>query len=248
MIKRVSSPPVLILGCGRSGTSIFGEMFQGLGSYSYSSEPPFAEMLATFGRSRAVKVPKESVGFTPDLGLSFPLQKLLESHPSTKIFWIVRHPLDAVCSLRIGIGNGWQHHPRPPDWREWLNRPLVEKCAHHWSCINRHGYDAVKDTAYLVRFEDMIHAPSDFAQSVCSEIGLSPLNHDRSLRDWKSRVQDTNNAQFIEALTSRNHSRPDHAVRVGRWRENLNPKEVQDVARIVAPISETFGYSLDDLV
>jgi hypothetical protein len=211
MATDTNLPPVLILGCGRSGTSIFGELFQGLATYQYRSEPDFVDMLATFGQSRAAKVPIESGNFSADPGLSFPLNILLSEHPSTKIFWIVRHPFDAVCSLRIGIGNGWCHHPRPPDWETWLDRSLVERCAHHWAYINSYGYESVRDCATLVRYEDLVRSPLEFAEDVCVKVGLSPSDHIRTLKVWADRVQNTNNKQFVEALTSRTHSLEDEA-------------------------------------
>ena len=86
MSQAPALPPVLVLGCGRSGTSIFGELFRGLATYRYRSEPDFADMLADFGPSRAAKVPTESVGFPADPGLSFPLEALMARHPTTKVF------------------------------------------------------------------------------------------------------------------------------------------------------------------
>ena len=133
MTNSANYPPVLLLGCGRSGTSIFGELFDGLGGYEYTSEPNFIDTLRTFGASKAIKVPTESEGYAADLGLSFPLDVLLSRFPNTVVFWIVRHPFDAICSLRIGIRNNWGHHPRPPDWRSWLDKPLIEQCSHHWA-------------------------------------------------------------------------------------------------------------------
>ncbi|MEM6630277.1 MAG: hypothetical protein AAF694_11435, partial [Bacteroidota bacterium] len=52
---------VLILGCGRSGTSIFGELFDHLSGYTYHSEPPY-ESLAAFDWTtpQAIKVPRVS--------------------------------------------------------------------------------------------------------------------------------------------------------------------------------------------
>ncbi len=128
---------VLILGCGRSGTSIFGELFEHLPGYRYRSEPPFAALLAEgYGTPQAFKVPRESPRHPPTPGLSFPLQTLLDAVQGTlAVYWQVRHPLDAIASLRVGIAKSWGHHPRPPDWRQWLERPLVERCAHHWACI-----------------------------------------------------------------------------------------------------------------
>ena len=121
-------PPVMVLGCGRSGTSILGELFEHLPDYRYRSEPPFAEVMdADFSSPLAFKVPHESEGFKSDRGLSFPLAVLREKAPEMRFLWIVRHPLDAISSLRIGIAQDWTHHPRPPDWQAWLEQYAGEK-------------------------------------------------------------------------------------------------------------------------
>ena len=163
---------VIILGCGRSGTSIFGELFEHLAPYTYYSEPSFAELLEVdFTRPVAVKVPKESPDFLPTPGLSFPLSTLLTEIPNPKsLYWQVRHPLDTVCSLRVGISNDWGHHPNPPDWRDWLECPLAERCAHHWNFINSFGYEQVRALVRVKKFEDMIHAPRQFANAI-SQMG-----------------------------------------------------------------------------
>lgn len=236
--------PVLILGCGRSGTSIFGELFGNLEGYEYLSEPPFADAIQRFGNGLAMKVPTEATEFPPDPGLSFPLKALLGVAPTTRIFWIVRHPLDAVCSLRIGIGQNWRHHPRPADWREWLDKPLIERCAHHWNHINSVGFNTVRELATLVRFEDMIADPMRFAESAVSAAGCECQPNCEAMSRWAERVQDTNNEKFVEAQTSRNHSRRDHSVRVGRWRENLSSQDIRTVISMVADTSEQFGYTL----
>jgi hypothetical protein len=238
-------PPVMILGCGRSGTSIFGELFEHLPDYDYHSEPAFADVVSTdYSTPLAVKVPRESAEFSPDPGLSFPLAELRRKQPDMRLFWIVRHPLDAICSLRVGIAQNWGHHPKPPDWRDWLRRPLVERCAHHWTWINSLGYAEVSEFAALVRFEDMISAPAEFARGICARIGLDPRDRDQAIADWARRVQDTNNADFVEAKTSRSYSRPDHTVRVGRWRENLSNEDFARVLPIVSATARSFGYDL----
>jgi hypothetical protein len=248
MATQAQHPPVMILGCGRSGTSIFGELFEGLGPYIYASEPPFGDVMNwTNAQTWAVKVPRESEGFFPDAGLSFPLAKLLHTHPSTMFFWIVRHPLDAICSLRIGIGQNWNHHPRPQNWEKWLDRPLIEQCAHHWTYINTQGYERVKDLARLVYFEDMIRDPHGFGLEICAALGLQREAHENLVRKWAARVQDSNNSWFVEALTSRSLSRPDHSVRIGRWKENLSVDDARVAARIVGDAAQTFGYDLGAL-
>lgn len=59
---------------------------------------------------------------------------------------------------------------------------------------------------------------------------------------WAHRVRNTNDEQFVEAMTSRRHSRPDHDRRVDRWRDDLTPEQVEAVARIVGPTARRFGY------
>jgi len=234
---------VMVLGCGRSGTSIFGELFEGLDQYAYRSEPPFREVMAADpSRPNAYKVPHESAEFPPAPGLSFPLRDFLAAAPGAKIFWIVRHPLDAICSLRIGIDKNWGHHPRPPDWLAWLDRPLLERCAHHWAFLNTAGFVQVEGLARVVHFERMIADPLAFAHEVCAKVGVDAAANADHLKRWAARVQDTNNAAFVEARTSRDYSRPDHDRRVRRWLENLTPGEAQGVWPIVSQGARRFGY------
>jgi hypothetical protein len=237
----------MILGCGRSGTSIFGELFEHIPVYTYRSEPPFEDVMgADYRRPQAFKVPRDSDRFgKPEPGLSFPLSAMRALRPDRRFFWIVRHPLDAISSLRVGIAQNWGHHPRPPDWQDWLGRPLVEQCAHHWAFLNRAGYGQMKDVATVVRFEDMIAEPAGFAAGVCRTLGLDPADFADSLAVWSNRVQDSNNAKFVEARTSRGYSRPDHTRRVGRWRENLAAEDVDRAWPIVAEAAATFGYTRD---
>lgn len=239
---------VVILGCGRSGTSIFGELFDHLAGYTYHSEPLFATMLAfDFSTPIAVKVPKESAGYAPTPGLSFPLGQMVSDIPDPKRFyWQVRHPLDTICSLRVGIAKNWGHHPKPPDWQDWLKRPLLERCAHHWAYLNSVGYAHVRHLATVTRFEEMIREPQRFAASICKDVGIDPAEQEAEIAGWAQRVQNTNNADFVEAKTSRSYSRPDHTVRISRWKENLSKAEVKSVLPIIEEVAHRFGYLLDE--
>lgn len=246
MHENLSAGHVIILGCGRSGTSIFGELFEQLPAYTYLSEPPFEDLKTqSFDNPKAIKVPKESPGFPPTPGLSFPLTELLAIVPDPKkIFWQVRHPLDTICSLRVGISKDWGHHPKPPDWQDWLSRPLLERCAHHWNYINSIGYEQVKDIAVVTRFEEMVGAPYQFAEKVCSEVGLKTESCKEHLQTWADRVQNTNNEKFVEAKTSRPYSRKDHSVRIGRWKENLTARDIESIMPIIRETSIKLGYPI----
>ncbi len=236
----------IVLGCGRSGTSIFGELFAGLPGYSYHSEPPFEDLAGyDYGAPVAIKVPKPAPGRDTSPGLPFLVAELRAVVPEPwEIFWLLRHPLDAICSLRVGISQDWGHHPRPPDWESWLSAPLLRRCAHHWVHVNSLGYEQVKDMARVHRFEDMIGDPLGFAQDICGQVGLDPAACEPALGAWARRVQDRDNDDFEEAECSKSYSRPDHTRKVGRWRENLSAAEVAELVPVVAEVAGRFGYRL----
>ena len=103
------------------------------------------------------------------------------------------------------------------------------------------------EIAHLVRFEEMIQSPLKFAQEVCNVSGLDIEQHARELGIWAARVQDTNNDKFVEATTSKNYSRPDHTVRVGRWTENLTHNEIDDAVKLVSSANRHFSYQLPEI-
>jgi hypothetical protein len=234
----------LILGCGRSGTSIFGELFATFPGVRYVSEPHLSDLDGDVGGSSIVlKVPRTPDGTTAPSGCSVELDDVRATvGDPLVVWWQVRHPLDAVCSLRVGIDQGWAHHPRPLDWQDWLGRPLLERCAHHWAVINGDGFDRVSDVALVNRFEEMIRDPRACGIVAAASLGVAPHELGDEFDGWVDRVQDTNNERFVEAETSRRHSRPDHSRRVGRWRENLTAAEVDVVWPIVADAAARFGY------
>lgn len=237
---------VLILGCGRSGTSIFGELFEALPGFRYLSEPPLDTIPSPTAGHLAVKVPQEAARGSSAIGLPARVDELLTAMPAPlTVFWVVRNPFDAVCSLRPGIADGWGHHPRPPDWKDWLDRQLVEQCAHHWATINGPGYDHVRHIAVVQRFESMIGSPLALAQDTAQRVGVEITPEvASSLEAWAGRVQDTNNDQFVEARGSARRSRPDHSRRVGRWRENLTDADVELIRPIVVNAAAAHGYDL----
>jgi hypothetical protein len=174
------------------------------------------------------------------------LSTALEHAPNLELFWIVRHPLDAVSSLRVGISKNWGHHPRPPDWQDWLSRPLIEQCAHHWVFLNSHGFKHVSKIAHVVHFEAMISDPSQFAKSVYDILHPGNLKLPSTVNEWAARVQNENNADFVEAETSQPYSTSDHSVRVRRWRGNLSNADITRILPIVKETGKSFGYRFPD--
>ena len=121
-------------------------------------------------------------------------------------FLAVATSLRYDCSLRTGIAQDWGHHPRPPDYQDWSNRSLLEKCAHHWDYINSIGYRKVATICQVTRLETMIHGPLAFARSICRQLTLREDRYRKDLMIWAKSVQNTNNQHFVEAQTSKLYS------------------------------------------
>lgn len=92
----------------------------------------------------------------------------------------------------------------------------------------------------------MLADSAAFAARVCTDVGADAAGNGAGLEAWASRVQDTNNEKFVEARTSRVYSRPDHTRRLGRWRENLTPDELNSVLPIVREAAAGFDYPVPD--
>ncbi|MDH3710165.1 MAG: sulfotransferase [Cyclobacteriaceae bacterium] len=240
---------VLILGCGRSGTSILGELFQAIPYYRYLSEPDL-DILASvdFRKPIAVKVPRPLSHHKTSPGLPFywPDFTKIIAEPVV-IIWQVRHPLDSICSLIVGISRNWGHHPRPQDWQEWCHKSLIERCAYHWNYLNTKGYRQVKNRAVVNRFEDMISNPLDNAQKVLAIAGVDIPHYQEEVANWAQRVQNTSNRHFVEAECSIPYSTQDHRVKVDRWKENLSVNDLSLAIPLVSSGAREFLYSLPEL-
>ena len=242
------SKHICILGCGRSGTSIFGEFFDHLPHYTYYSEPRFSALeTIDYSTPVAIKVPVQDDENDFFDGLSFDLKKFYQLFPENHLlFWQVRHPLDAISSLRVGIANNWGHHPRPGDWKARMSRPLLEKSAYHWNFINTNGYEQVMDRVIINTFEDMIYDPLATAKSVCKLANIDFQQYKAPVMQWANRIQDENNERFVEAECSKPYSRKDHAKKVGRWKENLSEADVASILTFIGQGAKNFNYVLPE--
>ena len=236
---------VIILGCGRSGTSIFGELFEHLPSYRYYFEPSSDAVRALdyLAGPVALKVPKLPLGSEMTPGLPILLEDLLAIVPSPRaIFWQVRHPLDAICSLRPGISENWTHNPRPPDWEQWINRPVIERCARHWQFINTEGYAAVRDIATISHYERLVETPKEFALNICARVDFATREAALNIEKWAASVSTLNSSESYNAKHQVRWSTQDHTKRIERWRENLSPAEIEAVRPLLEQAGRAFGY------
>lgn len=245
-------PHVLILGAPRSGTSILGELFEMLPQFHYYFEPDIYFLKATredFVRFRwALKNPIDlhhgqrelAVGKrTP--GLACDMSELLDITTNFKAVWIVRHPLDAVASSIPGVTNGWEHGPEPANWESLLGDEPHIRAASMWSWINDAGWHNANELfdVELVRYEDLILRKRETVDRILTHVGGVPL--DEPAIDRYISLLNNETGQY-EAKHQVMWVTRDHERRIGRWRETMTEKQVEEVLPMVSDIGKTFGY------
>ena len=240
---------ICILGCGRSGTSIFGELFESISAFEYVSEPYLQEikqLKLPEGKFLAVKVPRPENEIVSHNGLPFDWEEFKEIFPKpATFFWQMRFPLDTIASLKVGISRNWGHHPRPFDWQDWLDKPLLWQCAYHWNFINTKGLASTNGEVIFSPYEELVLNPNQTAINLIKQAGWDP--DDLMLEEierWALRVNNTPNAHYVEAQTSSPYTTNDHKVKVGRWRENLSMDEIREILPMIEEGMKMTGYTL----
>lgn len=240
----MSRPNVVLWGCPRSGTSLFLEFFEALG-YSTYFEPGMdfvthsllPEAAARNGRPWAIKNPIDVGGYrTP--GLACDVRDLRAALGSDYVsVWLVRHPLDAICSLRKGL-NQWHHQPIPPGYLNLSNAQVDERGVGMWLYVNGEGRRAVNPDL-TVRYEDLIAEPVQEVARIATAIGDTfPATITNA---FARRVSGTSGVH--EAAHQARWITP-HRNHIGRWREDMNIEQLQYAVTALGSMPADFSYSL----
>lgn len=181
---------------------------------------------------------------TPENCLRLPFMKAL--FPDARIIFLTRDGRANVHSLM----EGWrQPHLFPgyrtpiavnspgqtrgrwaftliPGWRELVNRPVEEICAHQWAVCNETviAYMNAPDTLPVlpVRYEDLVLAPDETMRQLATFLGLQPAD----IPAYKRGLPEVNVV-----------SSPDF----NKWRRES--ETIERIAPVIAPVMAKLGYS-----
>lgn len=251
-----------IVGCARSGTSILGEMIASHPQIHYLFEAHDAWKLAGSNdddsdRLTADDVPQEMqqrikrwfaqhrrddtllVEKNPRSVLRIPLIRSI--FPEARLIHIVRDGRDVACSMIPGCGCDHWSHLRPPGWRQIMQQHAgAIRCAHAWLRVMQIAMGDLADAPHLqIRYEDLVADPQAAAQAVFDYLGM-PV--DAEVHAFCDQISN----QTADSYHARHQSdwfRPDHDVRVGRWRQNLTNEDAQTINDLVAPMLQRLGYT-----
>lgn len=242
LFKKDKNSNIIILGSGRSGTSILGELFGYLPAFNYLFEPLLEDIPNHPNDKRiCIKVPKGGKSLTK--GLACDMDELVNIlGKNTKIIWIIRNPLDTICSLKPGIEDNWNHNPKPPNYKKIFNKPWHIKCAHHWNYINSVGFKSasIYGPILIVRYEDLIIESKETISQILAFISSKTSIEDLTL--YMEKLQN-NTSHSYHAKFQIHWFRNNHKTRINRYKENMTEKEISETYAIIKKTASNFGYS-----
>jgi len=258
---QIDLPIALLVGCARSGTSILGEAIAAHPAVKYIFEPHDVWEQAGLGENGSHRLtatdatPAVSqrirswfaaqqgtarlvVDKTPRNALRVPFVRVV--FPEAKIIHIVRDGRDVACSLLPGAGGNEWKHLKPPSWQTLQAQFTgLERCARVWQeVVDLASFDLAAVPHLTVHYEQLVADPQTVMAQVLVYLGLSP---DPAVDTFCRRVQNETSGSY-HAQRQHEYFRDNHAVRVGRWRENATPTEQARLNELLEPTLQRLGY------
>ncbi len=265
--KRLIGAPVFLVGCARSGTSIFGEAIAAHPRAAYLFEassiwntlvprrddhrltaedatPEVATAIyEALAEARHELHGDLLVEKNPKHVIRIPFLHAL--FPEARLLHLVRDGRDAVASLMFRNRGAEWGHLRIPGWRELLARyekANHTRCAHQWSyAVSAARRDAAalpEDLYREVRYEDLVTRPAVVFRGVLDFLELEP---DPRVDAFLLKIQDETTGSY-HAKKQVRHFVDNHRRRIGRYRENLDEEQLKDVLAVCGELLEDLGY------
>ena len=258
--------PVFLLGCARSGTSIFGEALAAHPDVTYLFElSPAWNAIVEEGADHRLERSAANAEIARQVYAEFsprlrgePGEVLLEKNPKhvlrlpflagifpwARFIHIIRDGRDTAASLMFrNRGPGWGHL-RVPGWQALLERYGGEnhiRCAHQWRIAveTARGDGAFLGGQYIeVRYEDLVEDPLNVTRRALAFMGLDAT---LEVAEFCGKIQDETGGSY-HALKQVRHYVDNHSRRIGRYRENLEPGQIAEVESACGELLGELGY------
>lgn len=195
--------PVFVVGCPRSGTSIFVRQFRrhpDVAEWSEAGEiwdPNYhdpeadhvftdadvtpedrARIRSTFETYTRLRRKDRFVNKHPRNSLR--VEFIREIFPDARFVHVVRHPIGPVDSMiRRSKQGDRTNHPygrfvKPPGWRDDIQEDDLVKFSRSWKKVNDYLLERHDDSFITVTYEDFCSSPADLLNDVCQFGDLEP--------------------------------------------------------------------------
>lgn len=165
--------------------------------------------------------------------------------PPARFVHIIRDGRDTTASLMFrNRGEQWGHL-EIPGWRELLEKFPNDnhiRCAMQWAVAVRTARGDAAEIGpeqYLeVRYEDLVREPRATLETALNFLGLEP---DASTESFIAKIQDETRGSY-HARKQLRHYVDNHRQRIGRYAENLTPRQLEDVVEVCGDLLRELGY------
>lgn len=260
---------IFIISCARSGSSIlgetlgqcpgllyFGEELQhfwhtmgGLKSHHEIDEADIKDGMADTVREEIIKPTlwhgQSPLDKCPPNILRIPfLANLL---PEAKFLFLVRDGRDVALSLGPGLSDGWSHL-KPKNW-ETLSQvePLPLRGALLWAQVNlKAAEDLARHACFrykIVKYEDLVFNPVTCIAEIFDFLGI--FEGRLPALDFAQQNISNDALGGYQAKGQESWFRPDHKVRAGRYKAQLDEVELATLHATIGQTLEGFGYLVE---
>lgn len=256
MLRRTVKQPVFIVGCSRSGTTLFAEIFGerpdscnvmdasqvwDLHYYDKAADDHRDENDATFWEisrirsSLAVRLLFSGKNrlINKNNQNSLRLRYLKSAFPDAIVIHVIRDARPVVLSNmsrvekdRYRRGFPFGRFPKPVAWRSYMDKPVIEQFAHQWNDI----------TAEIRKDGPAMFGPDQYAEVKFEEFCTDPATSIRRLDRFCGLPEMDRAASAIASIGSGDSD---------SWTSRLPATDINRINEITAHQMAVFGYSTD---
>jgi hypothetical protein len=162
---------------------------------------------------------------------------LFAHFPDARFIHVIRDGRDVVCSLRT--------HPKYKLVRgrrvETGVRRSIRSCAERWVGSVRAGLAWRGDSRYIeVQYRELVLQPESTLRRLLGFLG-EPW--DSAMLSYPERRYATNDP--TRCVQNPGADQPPYTTAMGRWRQDLSPKELATFYQVAGPLMDDLGYRLE---
>ena len=176
----------------------------------------------------------------PKHSLRIPFIKKL--FPNSKFLHIIRDGRDVTCSLKRGMEDSlWVYH-KPPGWKKYQSKSVIEKCAWLWNetinIIYSDKQNLPTEDYFEIRYGELVQNPEKTMKAVFEFFGIPfEKNQEELCKKVQDEMSDSYHSKVSEKWTVKNHKK-----RIGRYKENLSAQELESVEAILGQNNSKLNY------